>query len=197
MRARTAELDASLGARDLLLKEVNHRVKNNLQLVSSMLSLHGRETQSEAARVTLAQARLRVLAIADLHDKPYRSDNPDMVELGTYLDQVCDDLRSSIALGEGRRLEVRTVPFIAPTDLALPLALAVAELVTNAQRLCLRPGRAGRHHGGTRLPRHRPRRLGRGFGSGRDRERAQRLRQRAHRSLGAADRWSHRTPFGS
>ena len=134
VRARTAELDAALAARDLLLKEVNHRVKNNLQLVSSLLSLQSRRGDRGGDGDGLGEARLRVLAIAELHEKLYRSARQDVVELGAYLTSLCEDLRASVAAGKDRRLEVRVTPVEVPTDIALPLALIVTELVTNAQK---------------------------------------------------------------
>jgi two-component sensor histidine kinase len=131
---RTGELRAALRSRELLMNELNHRIKNNLQLISSFLNLQIKKTDNADAQEYLSEARIRVAAIADLHTHLYQSAQVEQVELGGYVRKLCHDLEN----GPGRAAE-RPVRVVAdrvemPTDTAVPLAMILTELVTNAQK---------------------------------------------------------------
>jgi two-component sensor histidine kinase len=134
VRERTAALQAALQARDLLLKEVNHRVKNNLQLVSSVLNLESRQATSEETRARLAEAQSKVLAIADLHKRLYQSARFASIELAAYLEHLCRDLEASLGAESRGWIALDAEAVELPTDQVVPLALVVTELVTNARK---------------------------------------------------------------
>ena len=131
MRQRTEDLAAALATRELLLKEVHHRVKNNLQLVSSLLGIQSRRAADPNTRRSLEDASARVTAIAELHRNLYRGDRPDTVELASYLRQLCADLSSTIPQS-AEEVKLSTEPMDLPVDTVVPLALIVSELFTNA-----------------------------------------------------------------
>ena len=143
VRQRTEDLAAALAARELLLKEVHHRVKNNLQLVSSLLGIQGRRATDDATRRSLGDASVRVTAIAELHRNLYRGDRPNEVELASYLRQLCDDL-SSAGLRPTEDIDLSTEPMNLPVDTVVPLALIVSELFTNALKHAHVDGRPAR-----------------------------------------------------
>ena len=123
-------LRAALDQRELLLQEVNHRVKNSLQLVSSMLHLQAGTSGQEEVKQALLEASTRIAAIARAHQRLYRSDNVQMLDLAAYLVDLCQDLnavRSDCTIN----VEAKSAVEIA-TDRAIPIALVVNELVTNA-----------------------------------------------------------------
>jgi two-component sensor histidine kinase len=139
---RERNLKAALERQQVLLKEIHHRVKNSLQLVSSMLNLQaGSETEPELQQ-QLQEASSRVLAIARAHERLYKNDDVVTLDLGGYLRDVCEDLRLSIS---GCSLEVVAADGIRiATDRAIPLVLIATELITNAAKYAYPGEREGR-----------------------------------------------------
>jgi two-component sensor histidine kinase len=125
-------LRQALDRQQLLIKEVNHRVNNSLSIVASMLHLHASGAESNEVRYELRQASSRIAAIARAHQRLYKSDRIDTLDLGAYLTEVCKDLADSmpscevnVSAEEG--IEIRT-------DRAIPAVLLVSELITNAAK---------------------------------------------------------------
>lgn len=128
-----AELRRSLAEREMLLREVNHRVKNSLQLVLSMLSLQGGEFREAGAKELFAKAIARVTAIASIHERLYQDTDPLSIDMQTYLSGLCAELARA-GIGEERHADLRTAiePLRLPTEHGVSLALIVNELVMNA-----------------------------------------------------------------
>jgi two-component sensor histidine kinase len=123
-------LEAQVQQKELLLKEVNHRVKNSLQIVSSILQLQVPHTQSTEAADALRSAAARVLAIAAVHERLYTGEDARVVRLDTFLSDLCGEIgRAYGCPPDGIKTDVQ--PLDVPTDMAIPLALIVNELVTN------------------------------------------------------------------
>lgn len=126
-------LRITLAERDLLLKEVNHRVKNSLQLVLSLLSLQSHEFSDPDARALFGQAITRISAIASVHERLYQENDPVTVDMQSYLAGLCAELERA---GSG---DVRSASVTAqvesirmPTENGVSVALIVNELVMNA-----------------------------------------------------------------
>ncbi len=133
LEAALAEREVWLRQKDLLFREVNHRVKNSLQLVMSILSLQANDTQSETARPHLLSAGSRIAAIMGVHERLYQSESVTTVEMDKYLDRLCSDITTSTNGGAGDCwIEMEADPLELPIELAVPIALIVNELVTNA-----------------------------------------------------------------
>ena len=122
-------LEAQVQQKELLLKEVNHRVKNSLQIVSSILSLQVPDVDGTEAADALRNAAARVLAIAAVHERLYTGEDTATVRLDTFLHDLCHDIGRAYNWPEGIETNVERVDV--PTDMAVPLALIVNELVTN------------------------------------------------------------------
>jgi two-component sensor histidine kinase len=127
-----SNLRQALDRQQLLIKEVNHRVNNSLSIVASMLHLHASGAESNEVRHELREASSRIAAIARAHQRLYKSDRIDTLDLGAYLTEVCKDLTDSmpscevnVSAEEG--IEIRT-------DRAIPAVLLVNELITNAAK---------------------------------------------------------------
>src|SRR5665213_624079 len=119
--------------KDLLLKEVDHRIKNSLQIVSSLLHLQART--AGASQSQLQNAAARIAAIAAVHRQLHKSDYVGSVQLDAYLTDLCQEIAT--ASGSPDRpctLTVDAVPLTVDNDIAVPLALIVNELLTNAIR---------------------------------------------------------------
>jgi two-component sensor histidine kinase len=122
----------------VLLREVNHRVANSLQLITSLIGLQARRVTDPAARQMLQQAVERVEAVTLVHRRLYTGDNVEFVEMDDYLAGLVDELERATRLAEAgsatgqRRIELMADPIRVETDKAVPIGLMVNELVTNA-----------------------------------------------------------------
>lgn len=129
--------------KDEQFDELNHRVKNNLAMVSGLLQLQARGAPNRV-RDELLKAASRVQSIAEVHDSLSRGAAVDRVNFGTYLRNLCASLRRSLALEERIVLEVVAEPEDLPLDTAISLAMVVNELVTNAVKYACPHGQPGR-----------------------------------------------------
>lgn len=129
--------------RDLLLREVNHRVKNSLQLASSLLSLQAARIADPQSRQSLTEMRGRINAIAAVHQRLYTSDRYDHVAIGEFLGDLCAQLEQASA-SSGAKVDFQAIgEDQLPIIQAVPLALIVNELVTNALKHAFSPAKSG------------------------------------------------------
>lgn len=126
-------IENSLIEKDSLLKEIHHRVKNNLQMVSSLLSLQTKNTRSKAAIEALEEGKSRVKAMALIHQKLYQNDDLSVIEMQGYIESLINSVQSVYKKGghnisitidaEGTELDI---------DRAIPFGLILNELVSNS-----------------------------------------------------------------
>lgn len=127
VEARTA----ALAQRDLLLREVYHRVKNNLQVIDSLLIMQARELADPAARDAVLGLRSRVYALGLVHHQLMGSPNLSTFDIAPFLRELSANVVEGGAAG-GIQLKVEAAPLEVGLDFAIPLGLLVTELVTNA-----------------------------------------------------------------
>jgi len=126
-------IENALVEKDSLLKEIHHRVKNNLQMVSSLLSLQTKNTKSKAAIEALEEGKSRVKAMALIHQKLYQNDDLSVIEMQSYIESLINSVQSVYKKGghninitvdaEGVELDI---------DRAIPFGLILNELVSNS-----------------------------------------------------------------
>jgi len=133
------ELEEQVQLKGMLLKEVNHRVKNSLQIVSSMLTLQIPLAKHVGAADLLHSASARVLAIAAVHERLYAGDDVRTVALDAFTRDFCQEIARSFDCAESLHVDAEDVQV--PTDMAVPLALIVNELLTNAVKHAAPPYR--------------------------------------------------------
>jgi len=137
-------LKASLQEKEILLKEVHHRVKNNLQIVHSLLNIQANNIQDDNAREAISECRNRVRSIALVHEKLYRSENLAKVDFAGYISGLTRSLLVSFGVGRRHiRLDLNLDPVLLSIDKAIPCGLIVNELVSNCLKHAFPGERAG------------------------------------------------------
>jgi two-component sensor histidine kinase len=132
-RQSQASLESALAEKDLLLREVHHRVKNSLQIVSSTLGLQSHRSDDPAALEVYAMARSRIRAISLVHEKLYGLKSAEVLDLGEYARDLVAQLSDSFGSGpRGATLKVDAAQIQASVDDCIDFGLILTELVANA-----------------------------------------------------------------
>ncbi|HWL69234.1 MAG TPA: histidine kinase dimerization/phosphoacceptor domain -containing protein [Geminicoccus sp.] len=138
------EREALIEQKDLLLREIDHRVKNSLALVAGLLGMQERSACSAEAKAMLAAASARLMSIARIHEQLYRSADIASVAFDDYLAGLCDDVIASLSQPEQVTFTLEADRVVLPTDQAARLGLIAVELLTNALKHACRPGQRTR-----------------------------------------------------
>lgn len=146
LAARERELHAALEGREVLTAEVHHRVKNNLQVVSSLLNLQAQRIQEPGARVEFEAARDRVQALATLHRHLYLDQDHETIDLAAFIAELGGQLFRAAGERPGERIALAAeAPSLRiSSDQAVPLALIITEAVSSALKFAFPTGRSGR-----------------------------------------------------
>ncbi|HEY7386768.1 MAG TPA: histidine kinase dimerization/phosphoacceptor domain -containing protein [Beijerinckiaceae bacterium] len=128
------EKELLIRQKEFLIGEVNHRVQNSLQLVSSFLALQARASDDANLRAAIDEARRRLTAVSLVHRRLYRADQLEAIDAARYIDELLADLL--VSMGEDWRAHVASdlQPVTLPTDRAVGLGLVLTELVINANK---------------------------------------------------------------
>lgn len=126
--------EAMLLQKDVLMKEVDHRVQNSLQLVSSFLALQAKAADDPRVREQLTEARARLSAVALVHRRLYRDEQIQTVDLARYLDELVGDMKQSLGRDWATVMRLDLTPVLMPTDRAINLGLVTTELIINATK---------------------------------------------------------------
>jgi two-component sensor histidine kinase len=139
------KIQSSLNEKEVLLKEIHHRVKNNLQTVSSLLSLQSRLLPDPAARSALQDSQMRVRSMALIHEKLYQSENLAEIALRPYIENLAAILfRSYQAESGATRRQTQVEEISVGIDAAVPVGLILNELISNALKHAFPDGRGGK-----------------------------------------------------
>ncbi|HEY3278118.1 MAG TPA: PAS domain S-box protein [Syntrophorhabdaceae bacterium] len=134
---------ASLKEKEILLKEIHHRVKNNLQVMSSLLNLQAHHLNDPQARNALRMSMDRIKTMALIHDRLYRSEALSRIYFPGYVGDLAHDLVSTYSMGKAITLNMDVDPVWFNIDVAIPLGLIMNELLSNALKHAFRGAREG------------------------------------------------------
>jgi two-component sensor histidine kinase len=143
-REAADELRKLVGQKETLLKELQHRVKNNLNVVSSLLDLETGRLPDDRTKNIFLDARNRILSISNIYERLYLSDDLATVELGPYIRDLAASIFDAYAIGRGRVvLSVEADEVKLETKRVVPLGLILNELISNALKYAYSPDKGG------------------------------------------------------
>ncbi|MBO6587055.1 MAG: PAS domain S-box protein [Gracilimonas sp.] len=133
LKKRERELRASIHEKEVLLQEIHHRVKNNLAVISGLLELQVHEYSDPTFSRLIQESQMRIQTMAMIHEKLYRSESLSRIFIHEYIDDLIDQIRSSIKIGNA---EISVNTEIEDVELninqAIPFALALNEIISNS-----------------------------------------------------------------
>ncbi|WP_080054485.1 tetratricopeptide repeat-containing sensor histidine kinase [Spirosoma aerolatum] len=152
---KNASLQRLLTEKEWLLKEIHHRVKNNLQIVMSLLNTQSAYLTDEAAMLAIRDSQHRVQAISLIHQKLYQSENLSAIDMSVYIRELVEYLRDFFGAGQRIRFETHLDPVKLGVSYAVPIGLILNEAITNSIKYAFPGNMVGQitisfqHMGGT------------------------------------------------
>jgi len=138
------QLKESLKEKEILLREIHHRVKNNMQVISSLLILQEELSKDEKVIEMLKDSQNRIMSMALIHEKLYRSENLSKIDLKEYIDDLVSGLFQSYGISDDEvTLNINVENFSLGIDSAIPCGLIINELVSNSLKHAFPDGRSG------------------------------------------------------
>ena len=135
IQSQRSTLEKSLGEKEILLKEIHHRVKNNLSVISSLLELQSSGINDETAKAAIAVGQNRIASIALIHQRLYQHENLAAIELGGFLQDLSKQVSSIFKKPQAQvEIEIDVPETLVDIDTAVPLGLIMNELLTNSYK---------------------------------------------------------------
>ncbi len=133
LKEKNHQIAQALAEKELLLKEIHHRVKNNLQIVSGLLHWQWQQSGNEEIKKTVAEGKNRLKSMAMIHQRLYSENNLKSIVLNDYVSELGQELLSSYGLNDSEiGLEIDIEPLVLDVDTMIPLGLILTELISNA-----------------------------------------------------------------
>jgi len=132
LKKALSQQEILLGEKDILMKEIHHRVKNNLQVISGLLELQGKKLDDETAKEALMEGRNRVRAIALIHQNLYQLENLSAIELSRFIKDLCRQVEMLYKKQQQVSINIDVPVLYLDIDSAVPLGLIMNELLSNS-----------------------------------------------------------------
>lgn len=133
IKSQNATISKSAAEKDILLREIHHRVKNNLQVISSLLGIQGRSIKDEKAKEAIQEGRNRVQSMALIHQNLYKKDNLTGIEMKPYIDKLGNHLLQTYHVEEGSiELVSEVADLTLDVETVVPIGLIINELISNS-----------------------------------------------------------------
>ena len=126
-------ISKSASEKDILLREIHHRVKNNLQVVSSLLGIQGRGIKDQKAKDAIQEGRNRVQSMSLIHQNLYKKDNLTGIEMAPYIDKLSNHLLDTYQIEAGEiKIETQVEDITLDVETVVPIGLIINELISNS-----------------------------------------------------------------
>ena len=129
---KNAKLSSTLSQNQLLIKEIHHRVKNNLQVIASLLSMQARKVTDDETKNALKSSKTRVQSMSILHRNLYEGENLKEVRIENYMEQLVENIISTYTIADDIQFELDIDPLAMDVDAMIPLGLISNEIICNA-----------------------------------------------------------------
>lgn len=146
-KRRIAEenLKRSLAEKEILLKEVHHRVKNNMQIISSILKMQERQVQDASLKIVLEESQNRIRSMALIHENLYRYENLANIMFSNYVKSLAGNLARSFSDQQGKiSFEYDIDDVYLPLDIGIPCGLIINELISNSFKYAFKDQQSGK-----------------------------------------------------
>ncbi len=138
------QISKALNEKELLLKEIHHRVKNNLQLISSLLSLQSRSIEDDVARQAIDEGKSRVRSMALIHQDLYNKENLTAVNAQEYLSKLTQELVHTFGGSNNIDIELNVENMLIDVSTIVPVGLIINELITNSMKYAFQDQSSGK-----------------------------------------------------
>jgi len=133
LESQKIEISKNLNDKEFLLKEIHHRVKNNLQVISSLLKLQSKSLTDTKAKQALDDGRVRVRSMALIHQNLYQKDNLSGIKMDDYIYQMTQELIETYQISKYKiHMDIDVAPIILDVETVVPIGLIINELVSNS-----------------------------------------------------------------
>lgn len=143
LEAKNKEIAKQNAERELLLKEIHHRVKNNLQIISSLLSMQTRSLKDDKAKDAMKESQSRVKTMALIHEKLYQYENLAKINMKEYMQQLSDFLTQTYRSEKQIHVNIDAEDINLDMDMAIPLGLITNELLSNSLKYAFQDKEGG------------------------------------------------------
>lgn len=140
---QNAQIEKQNNEREVLLKEIHHRVKNNLQVISSLLSMQSRKMEDSEAKTAVKEGQSRIKSMSLIHQKLYGEGNLSRINMKEYISDLSNFLFNSYKPGDEIEQIIEAEEILLDVDTAVPLGLIINELISNALKYAFDPGQRG------------------------------------------------------
>ena len=137
------DLKISLDEKDVLLKEVHHRVKNNLQIVTSLLNLQSSYLSDQKSIDAFKETRNRVMSMALIHEKLYRSKDLARIDFSEYIQMLASQITATYSMKGNVAMRINVDKILMGIDIAVPCGLMINEMISNSMKHAFPDGRPG------------------------------------------------------
>ena len=138
------EIKKALREKEVMLKEIHHRVKNNLQIIISLLKLQAAQIKDKQALKAFEDSKARIRSISLVHEKLYRSEDFSKIDLGGYIESLAQELFRAYQTTDRISLDLHIQDIVLGINTAIPCGLILNELITNALKHAFPKGKKGR-----------------------------------------------------